>query len=92
MNTPELILTMLSVALAAAGIIKWYIDTQLNPIKEAIQDVRSETKTNGVSTMIDEIRAIKKEQEDARSIRKEQKDKIDHLYDLFIDYLASNKK
>lgn len=91
MNTPELILTMLSVALAAAGIIKWYIDTQLNPIKEAIQDVRNETKTNGGSSMRDEIRAIKREQEDARSIRQEQKDKVDHLYDLFIEYIASKK-
>lgn len=91
MSTPELILTMLSVALAAAGVIKWYIDTQLNPIKEAIQDVRSETKTNGGSSMRDEIRYIKKEQQEAKIVRQEQKDKVDHLYDLFIEYIASKK-
>jgi hypothetical protein len=92
MNTPELVLTLLSIALASAGVIKWYIDTQLKPLNDAIQDVRKETQTNGGSSMRDEIRYIKKEQEEAKIVRKEQKDKIDHLYDLFIEYISSNKK
>jgi hypothetical protein len=91
MNTPELILTLLSITLATAGIIKWYIDSQLKPINDTLQEVSKETKTNGGSSMRDEIRAIKREQEDARVIRQEQKDKVDHLYDLFIEYVASKK-
>lgn len=91
MNVLELILTLLSICLASAGVIKWYIDTQLKPLKDSIEDIRRETKTNGGSSMRDEIRYIKREQEEARIIRQEQKDKVDHLYDLFIEYI-SNKK
>jgi DNA-binding transcriptional regulator GbsR (MarR family) len=102
MTTQEflgIILTSLSIVALLAGFIKWYIQTQTKPMNdkidnlcEAISDVRAETKTNGGSSMRDEIKAIKREQESAAEIRKEQKDKIDHLYDLFIEYISSNKK
>jgi hypothetical protein len=42
--------------------------------------------------MRDEIKQIKLEQESAREKRKQQTEKIDHLYDLFVDYLAKNSK
>ena len=87
-----LILTLLSIAGIILGGIRWYVKTQTDPIKEAVADIRAETKTNGGSSLRDEIKFIKKESEEARELRKEQKDKIDHLYDLFIDYIANNKK
>lgn len=86
-----LILTLLSIGAVLVGALSKYIDLKNKPIIEAIEDVRSETKTNGGSSMRDEIKAIKKEQEEAREIRKEQKDKIDHLYDLFVDYISRSK-
>lgn len=87
-----LTLTLLSIAGIILGGIRWYVKTQTDPIKEAVADIRAETKTNGGSSLRDEIKFIKKESEEARELRKEQKDKIDHLYDLFIDYIANNKK
>lgn len=87
-----LILTSLSILALVAGAVKWYIQTQIAPIKEAVEDIRSETKTNGGSSMRDEIKQIKLEQESAREKRKAQTEKIDHLYDLFVDYLAKNSK
>lgn len=86
------ILTILTIfSLVAAG-LRWYIKTQVDPIHEAVEDIRKETKTNGGSSMRDEIKAIKLEQELAREKRKTQSDKIDHLYDLFVDYLGKNQK
>ena len=82
--------------LTIAGIIisgiRWYIKTQTDPIKEAVEDIRKETKTNGGSSMRDEIKAIKLEQESAREKRKVQTEKIDHLYDLFVEYVSRNPK
>jgi hypothetical protein len=86
-----LILTSLSIVALVAGMVKWYIQTQIQPIKEAVEDIRSETKTNGGSSMRDEIKQIKLEQEHAREKRKVQSDKIDHMYDLFIEYIAKSK-
>jgi hypothetical protein len=86
-----LILTSLSILPLVAGAVKWYISTQIEPIKEAVEDIRKETKTNGGSSMRDEIKQIKVEQQDAKEKRKAQSEKIDHMYDLFIEYIATRK-
>lgn len=85
------ILTLLSITGIILSGIRWYIKIQVKPIQEAVEDIRSETKTNGGSSMRDEIRAIKAEQEFAREKRKAQSDKIDHLYDLFVEYVSRTK-
>ena len=87
-----LILTTLSILALVASTVKWYIGIQVKPVLEAVEDIRKETKTNGGSSMRDEIRQIKSEQEHAREKRKETKDKLDHMYDLLIEYIASNKR
>lgn len=87
-----LTLTVLSIVALVAGAVKWYISTQIKPIQEAVEDIRSETKTNGGSSMRDEIKAIKLEQEYAREKRKQQSEKIDHMYDLFVEYISKSSK
>lgn len=87
----SIILTLLSSAVIIVGALRWYINSQIKPIEELVKDIRSETKTNGGSSMRDEIKAIKLEQEHAREKRKQQTEKIDHLYDLFVDYISRNK-
>jgi hypothetical protein len=86
------ILTILSIGGILLSGIRWYIKMQTDPIKEAVEDIRKETKTNGGSSMRDEIKQIKIEQESAREKRKAQTEKIDHMYDILLDYIASNKK
>lgn len=85
------ILTILSIGTIILGGIRWYIKVQVDPIKEAVEDILKETKTNGGSSMRDEIKQIKKEQEHARDKRQEQKEKLDHLYDLFVEYISRQK-
>ena len=84
----QFILALLSIGTVIIGSIRWYIKIQVAPIKEAVEDIRSETKTNGGSSMRDEIKAIKKENEEAKELRKATSDKLDHLYDLFVDYVS----
>lgn len=86
------ILTLLSITGILLGGIRWYVKTQTDPIKEAVADIRSETKTNGGSSMRDEIKSIKKEQEEAKEIRKYQTEKMDHIYYLFVDYISKTSK
>ena len=82
------ILAMLSIGATVLGSLRWYIGIQIKPIKEAVEDIRSETKTNGGSSMRDEIKAIKKENEEARQLRKATSDKLDHLYEVFVEYAS----
>lgn len=86
------ILTILSIVVILLGGLRWYIAVQVRPIQEAVEDIRKETKTNGGSSLRDEIKFIKKESEEAKEVRKHQTDKIDHLYDLFVEYVSKNSK
>ena len=85
-------LTLLSISGIVIAGIRWYIKIQVDPIIEAVEDIRKETKTNGGSSLRDEIKFIKKDSEEAKEVRKEQKEKMDHLYDLFVDYITKNAK
>ena len=84
----QFIFTLLSIGTVVVGSIRWYRKIQITPIKEAVEDIRSETKTNGGSSMRDEIKAIKKENEEAKELRKATSDKLDHLYDIFVEYAS----
>ena len=85
------IFTLLSIGGVLLGGLRWYVKIQIGPIKEAVEDIRSETKTNGGSSMRDEIRYIKRQQELDRKLSIEQKEKLDHMYDLFVEYVSRNK-
>jgi hypothetical protein len=87
-----LILTTLSIVALVAGAVKRYIDSQIKPIHVVVEEIRAETKTNGGSSMRDEIKFIKKEQEEAKQVRKESNDKLNHMYDILIEYIAKSSK
>jgi phosphatidylserine decarboxylase len=87
----QFILSLLSIGAVVVGSIRWYIKVQVQPIVEAVEDIRSETKTNGGSSMRDEIKQIKLEQENAREKRKATSDKLDHMYDVLLEYVARAK-
>jgi hypothetical protein len=87
-----LTLTILSILAIVVTTVRWYIDFKVQPIVEAVEDIRKETKTNGGTSMRDEIKQIKLQQEDAREKRKATSDKLDHMYDLLIEYISKNSK
>jgi hypothetical protein len=87
-----LILTTLSIVALVAGAVKRYIDARFEPIKCVIEEIRAETKTNGGSSMRDEIKFIKKEQEEAKQVRKESNEKLNHMYDILLEYISESAK
>ena len=93
-----LTLTILSIAGVVFAGLRWYIELQTSPvkeeiasIKEAINDVRKETKTNGGSSMRDEIKFIKSNQ--AEHIKKQDimDSKLTHMYDILLEYIAKER-
>ena len=87
----QFILALLSIGTIVVSSIRWYIKVQIKPIHEAVCEIRAETKTNGGTSMRDEIKQIKLEQENAREKRKATSDKLDHMYDVLLDYVARSK-
>jgi hypothetical protein len=86
-----LILTTLSIVALSAGAVKKYIDAKFQPIEHVVEEIRAETKTNGGSSMRDEIKYIKKEQEEAKRVRQESNEKLNHMYDILLEYIAKSK-
>ena len=87
----QFILALVSIGVVIVGAIRWYIQVQVKPIAEAVEDIRAETKTNGGTSMRDEIKSIKIEQEDAKVLRKATSDKLDHMYDVLLDFVSRSK-
>jgi len=83
-----LILTTLSIITLVAGGIKWLVKHYL-----------SELKTNGGSSMRDEIKAtnreikeIKDRQNEADELRRNMDKKLDKMYVILLDHVAKNSK
>lgn len=83
-----LILTTLSIITLVAGGIKWLVKHYL-----------SELKTNGGSSMRDEIKATNKEikeikdrQDEADMLRRNMDKKLDKMYVILLDHVAKNSK
>jgi hypothetical protein len=87
-----LILTSLSILAIIAVGVRWVL-------KHYVQDILKELKPNGGSSIKDQVNRlenqvakIEKASEEADFKRREMSVKLDHLYDLFVDYLATNQK
>ena len=87
----QFILALISIGAIIIGAIRWYIKIQVKPIIDAVEDIRAETKTNGGTSMRDEIKSIKCEQEEAKVLRKATSDKLDHMYDVLLDFVSRSK-
>jgi hypothetical protein len=87
----QFILALLSIGAIIVSSIRWYIKVQVKPIAEAVEDIRAETKTNGGTSMRDEIKFIKLEQERSAKTRAAYNDKLDKMYEILIDYISKSK-
>jgi hypothetical protein len=74
-----LVLTVLSIVALVAGSIKWLVKHYL-----------SELKTNGGSSMRDEIKIIKNRQDEADLLRRDMNAKLDKMYMILLDYISKN--
>jgi hypothetical protein len=61
-------------------------------IKWLVKHYLSELKTNGGSSMRDEVKQIKDRQDEADTMRKEMDKKLDRMYEILLDHVANNKK
>lgn len=75
----SLIVAILTIVSSIAFGIKWLVKHYL-----------AELKTNGGSSMRDEIKSIKIRQDEADITRREMDRKLDKMYSILIEYIAKN--
>jgi hypothetical protein len=73
-----LILSIASIFAIVAGGIKWLVKHYLN-----------ELKPNSGSSLKDAVNRLEERQNEADLLRKEMNRKMDHMYDILIDFIAS---
>jgi F0F1-type ATP synthase membrane subunit b/b' len=83
-----LILTILSITVVLGAGVRWVI-------KKYLQDMLHELKPNSGQSIKDQVTRLEKnflqiehQQKEADLLRKEMNKKIDHMYDVLLDYIS----
>lgn len=79
-----LTLTSLSILTIIGVAVRWVI-------RHYVQDIAKELKPNGGSSLKDQVNRLEKEMKEADQIRKEMNKKIDHMYEVLLDYISKNQ-
>jgi hypothetical protein len=77
----SLIVAILTIVSSIAFAIKWLVRHYL-----------SELKPNSGSSMKDQISRLENRMNQAETTRKDMDRKLDHMYDILLEYMANNKK
>ncbi len=80
------ILVGISTIISASAMgVKWLV-------KHYFDDIKHELKPNGGSSLKDQVNRLEKEMLAADQTRREMNQKIDHMYEVLLDYIANNKR
>lgn len=87
-----LILTILSITLILGAGVRWVI-------RKYLQDMLHELKPNSGQSIKDQVTRLEKnfkqiehQQSEADLLRKEMNKKIDHMYDVLLDYISKSSR
>jgi hypothetical protein len=76
-----LAVSVLTIVAVVAGSIKWLVKHYL-----------AELKPNSGSSLKDQVSRLERRMSDAEETRKDMDRKLDHMYNVLLDYIANNKK
>lgn len=80
-----LTLTALSILTVIGVAIRWVI-------RHYLKDVLHELKPNGGSSLKDQVNRLEARVQEADIKRKEMSNKIDHMYEVLLDYISRSSK
>lgn len=87
----SLIVAIFTIVSSIAFGIKWLV-------KHYFNDIKAEFKPNGGSSLKDQVNRLEVRMSEADSMRKQMKEdhkimkeKLDHMYDILLDYIAKSK-
>jgi chaperonin cofactor prefoldin len=80
-----LIVSICTIVAFASGSIKWLT-------KHYFDEIRSELKPNGGSSLKDQVNRLERKSEDAEEDRKELHRKIDKMFEVLLDHISKTTK
>lgn len=85
LNWTELTLAILSIVALIAGGIKWLV-------KHYFEEIKSELKPNSGSSLKDQVTRLEMRSNEADVLRKDMNKKLDHMYEILLNYISKNSK
>lgn len=80
------IIVGISTIITSVGMgVKWLV-------KHYFDEIKKELKPNSGSSLKDQVNRLESEMKEADVKRKEMSDKIDHMYDLLLEFFANQSK
>jgi hypothetical protein len=79
------IVGILTIITSVALGIKWLV-------KHYFEEIKHELKPNGGSSMKDQVNRIEKDLDVAEQRHREMSNKLDHMYEILLDFVANNQK
>jgi hypothetical protein len=80
------IIVGISTIITSSGLgVKWLV-------KHYFEEIKHELKPNSGQSIKDQVTRLEKDMQDADIRRKEMSTKLDHMYDVLLDYIANNQK
>jgi hypothetical protein len=80
----EILVGVFTIVVGIAGAVKFLT-------KHYFDEIKSELKPNSGSSLKDQVTRLELKMSEAEEKRKETNKKIDHIYDVMIEYIATNK-
>lgn len=78
------IIVGISAIISSAGLgVRWLV-------KHYFDEIKHELKPNGGSSLKDQVNRLEKEIQEADLKRREMSAKLDHMYEILLDYIAKN--
>lgn len=81
----EILIGMATIIAFAIGTIRWLT-------KHYFNEIRSELKPNGGSSMKDQVTRLEEKQKEAEEDRKDIHAKLDKMFDILLEHVAKNSK
>lgn len=76
----------ISAIISSAGLgVRWLV-------KHYFDEIKHELKPNGGSSLKDQVNRLEKEISEAERKRNQMSEKLDHMYDILLDYIANNNQ
>lgn len=81
----EILIGIATIITFAAGSVRWLT-------KHYFNEIRSELKPNGGSSMKDQVTRLEQKQKEAEEDRKKIHAKLDKMFDILLDHVSKNSK
>ena len=87
-----LILTILSITLIIGAGVRWVIRKYLQDMLHELKPNSGQSIKDQVTRLEENFKQIEHQQKEADTLRKEMNKKIDHMYDVLLDYISKSIK